>query len=333
MGPHCSTVCSKIMTDKLPPSLLFYDFNSNVKYKYSSINFLARKFRSNLKYPPECDVETMEVIVHLWCINSMTTSKWQHFSRRLKNKIIHDFLNTLYCTSHAFDEIFVLLFTNSKSRSFLLGNQGQQIPPDGLRNIVDDILMYSSFAGLKYNTLINEQNSLEAIVDFPLKSFSLCPCTKRPLYVAIYLSRPDIVHLLLKNGARIPYEDVCNCMGDLRHPLRNVMDILKVTYDRKIEDDSSKSIAVRTEKNVLSLKLILVDVNHSSSLWTNIWDIVCKLTETENYENIPSLKHIARTKIRHIIRGNACFCHPRIWEVLCLPQTLISYMNLDEYLV
>lgn len=333
MGSYCSTASSKIVTANLPPSLLFSDFCGSVKQKNTIGNLLTRKFRSHYNHPLECNVRTMEVFVHLWCVNCLSMSKWQNLGRRKRNQLIRDFLNTLYCTSHAFDEIFLLLFTNSKSRSFILGNHEHQMASsNGLRDIVEDILKYSASASLKYGAEINGRKCLEGIVDYPLKSFSLCPCTKRPLYVAMYLSRPDIVQLLLKNGARIPYEDVCKCMEDLRHPLRNVMDVLKVTYESKIKngDDFSQSINDRTAKNILSLKLILVDVSHHSVLWTNIWDILNILTESESRENIPSLKHIARTRIRDMMRKSAYFCHPHIWELLCLPQTLASYMNLEE---
>lgn len=316
MGPSSSKIDS--------PSLFGSDFDG-IDYINSS------NAASNLEFPSECDVDTMEVIIHLYSINSFSRSKWEKFSRRLKNRVIHDFLNTLYCTSHAFDEIFLLLFTNAKSRNLLSGSR-DRITTSALRSVVEDILMYSSSAGLKYHTQTKaRQRCLERMVDYPLKTFSLCPCTRRPLYVAMYLSRPDVVHLLLKNGARIPYEDVCDCMEEARHPLRNVMGVLKVSHEatNDAEDDFTKS--ARSKKNILSLKLILVDVNHSSAIWTNILDTLEHLTETERQDNIPSLKHIVRANIRNIMRDNPCFCDPHVWEKLYLPKTLISYMNLEEY--
>lgn len=330
MGSYYSTACNKFVQEKLPTtSTLFSDFCENIKHSCRKDKVLADRFKSNLNYPLECDVETMETIVQLWCINCLSTAKWQNFNRTLKNQLIHDFLNTLYCTSHAFDEIFLLLFTNAKSRSFIFENSGE-LASSGIRSIVKEVLQYSSCAGLKYVSHSKGQKRLENIVDFPLKTFSLCPCTRRPLYVAMYLSRPDVVQLLLKCGARIPYEDVCRCMEDSRHPLQNVMDILKVTCDSKADEILIKSQADRAKRNILSLKLVLVDLKHHTALWINICDTLKCLSGTENV-SIPSLKHICRTQIRQNMRNSPFFNHPHVWKILCLPQTLISYMSLDDF--
>ncbi|KFM81200.1 hypothetical protein X975_10419, partial [Stegodyphus mimosarum] len=306
-------------------SLFFSDFFLMFKQKCHNRNSFAKNIKDQ-NLPFGYDTETMETIVHLWFVNGLHAAKWQRLKESLKNRLMRDFLDTLYCTSQAFDELFLLLFANAKSRCFIMGRNNQiGMSSEELQMIVEDILKFSSVCELKYFHIVNGQTQVENLVDFPLKTFSLCPCTRRPLYVAMYLSRPDIVYLLLKNGARIPYEDVCICTAALHHPLKNVMDVIRVHFDGVTDSNIH-----RRERNAMSLKLLLIDLSHYSHLWNEVWELYQELSGNPATDIIPSLKHICRAEIRQKIRESRHLCQPSAWDNLKLPNILIAYINIDE---
>ncbi|GIY65058.1 ANK_REP_REGION domain-containing protein [Caerostris extrusa] len=106
----------------------------------------------------------------------------------------------------------------------------------------------------------------------------------------MHLSRPDIVRLLLNCGARIPYEDACYCASDRRHPLKNVMDVMKAPMENSAHPRPLQFMVSHTERCAMSLRILLVDLSYTSPLWGNICETLGELTGEERLENIPSLK-------------------------------------------
>lgn len=302
-------------------------FNRRRRFQRDTFNF--KYFSRNLLYNTSCNNhDAIETFIYVWCENYSSKKFWPRMSEKSKIKAIQDMLNTLYCISYGFDAIFVLLFTNLKSRNLLLQSKTNMTATnENLFVILKDVFKYASMKGFKY---VNCQKE-EYFADFPLKSFGLCSCTKRPLYVATYMGRPDVVHILLTHGATIHYDDVCNCGQIHVHPLINVMRFLNAySQSRSKITEISQAIRQREEKDVLSLRMLLVDIPHSNELWTPVREQLLQLNETST-EIFPSLKHISRTKIRDYVR-KGCYstCDSRVIEKLSLPKILKSYLNMEH---
>lgn len=245
---------------------------------------------------------------------------------------MQDFIDTLYCTSNSFDEIFMLFFINAKSRYFMFGhNKKLGLSSQDLRDLAEDILRYASIADIKYCHRMGRQTKPENLIDFPLKTFSLCPCTRRPLYVAMYLSRPDIVRLLLNCGARIPYEDVCICTEQLRHPLRNVMDVMKAPLEATNSTSGSNIMTNHRERCIVSLRTLLVDMCYTTDLCKQVQKVLGEISGCGDMtEQIPTLKGITRTQIRLWMKSNRSICMAEAFEDLTLPKSLVTYLNIEE---
>ncbi|KAF8796241.1 hypothetical protein HNY73_000648 [Argiope bruennichi] len=312
---------------KIDSHLLFSDFCKIVKSNNGRT--FIQKLKLEKKLPSAS--ATMYTLIHLWYMNCLSKAKWHSLMPHFRNRVMQDFIDTLYCTSNSFDEIFLLLFTNAKSRYFILGQNKQLgLSSKHLRSLAEDILKFASSAQLQYSHRKNNQKFLENLVDFPLKTFSLCPCTRRPLYVAMYLGRPDIVRLLLNCGARIPYEDVCHCANDQRHPLKNVMDVMKAPLGASVAPKSQQSMTSHTERCAMVLRVLLVDLSYLNPLWNKVCEALDDMTGQETTANIPSLKHLSRSKIRCVMKKAGSFYERHLVEKLGLPTVLVDYLNIDE---
>ncbi|KAG8189105.1 hypothetical protein JTE90_028648 [Oedothorax gibbosus] len=325
MGSQHSLTYIAFKSDEIP--LLFSDLHKALKKKKDYRHF-ARKIKLDCnRYSV---TPTMSSLVHLWYVSYLSRTKCHSLLPHLRDRMIRDFINTLYCTSSSFDEIFLLLFTNAKSRYMLEQNRDLGLSSEDLKRLAEDFLRYASTAGLQFYVHKNQQKSLENLVDYPLKTFSLCPCTKRPLYVALYLRRPDTVRLLLNCGARIPYEDICNCNGrNAGHPLQNVLDIMKAPIKNSIASDTLDMLVYR-ERCVESLNILLVDMSYTSPLWSKLYVTLGELKGQECEIKFPSLKHISRAYIRLLLRNSRSLPQLECLAKLGLPHVLVSYLYIDD---
>ncbi|GFU07088.1 uncharacterized protein NPIL_135991 [Nephila pilipes] len=311
---------------KLETILFFSDFCKIIKGNNGRA--FLRKLKLEKKFPSA--TATMETLVHLWYMNCLSKAKWHCLVPHFRNRVMQDFIDTLYCTSNSFDEIFLLLFTNVKSRYFILGpNKQLALSSKHLQCLAEDILKYASLVGLQYYHRKDNERYLENLIDFPLKSFSLCPCTRRPLYVAMYLSRPDVVRLLLNCGARIPYEDACYCANDQRHPLKNVMDVMKapMTYSVK---PKSLQLTSHADRCAMSLRILLVDLSYTNPLWKKVCETLGEITGQGFSQSVPTLKHISRATVRSLMKNKRSFFDQNRIESLGLPKILVDYLNIDD---
>ncbi|GFY79354.1 uncharacterized protein TNIN_236461 [Trichonephila inaurata madagascariensis] len=312
---------------KLETIQFFSDFCKIIKGNKGRA--FLKKLNLEKKFP--FATATMETLVHLWYMNCLSKTKWHSLVPQFRNRVMQDFIDTLYCTSNSFDEIFLLLFTTAKSRYFILGQSKQLgLSSKHLQSLAEDILKYASLTGLQYYHRKENERYLENLIDFPLKTFSLCPCTRRPLYVSMYLSRPDIVRLLLNCGARIPYEDICYCANDQRHPLKNVIDVMKAPMQFHVTPNSVKKFTVHAERCVMSLRILLVDLSYTNPLWKKVCETLGEITGQEILDNVPTLKHISRATIRSLMKNKRSFFDQCRIESLGLPNVLVDYLNIDE---
>lgn len=315
---------------KMDTILFFSDFHNTLKG--SSDRSFVRKL--GLDLPSRPDFETMDTLIQLWWVNCLSKSKWNNMLPMLRNRVMQDFIDTLYCTSNAFDEIFMLFFVSAKSRYFMLGKDKKLgLSSQDLLTLAEDVLKYASIADVKYCHRNGSKMTLENLIDYPLKTFSLCPCTRRPLYVAMYLGRPDIVRLLLNCGARIPYEDVCVCTEDRRHPLRNVMEVMKAPLEALSDDSASHLVVTHRKRCVASLRTLLVDTCYTTDLNQQVRMVLKEISVDDDMtERIPTLKRIARSQIRLLMKSNRSLSMEEAFEDLVLPKSLITYLNIEEQL-
>lgn len=329
MGSQHSLTYIAFKSDEVP--LLFSDFHKALKKKRDYTHFIRKLKLDCNRYSV---TPTMSCLIHLWYISYLSRTKCHSLLPQLRDHMIRDFIDTLYCTSSSFDEIFLPLFTNAKSRYMLEQNRELGLSSNDLKQLAEDFLRYASTAGLQYFVHKNQQRSLENLIDYPLKSFSLCPCTKRPLYVAMYLRRPDIVRLLLNCGARIPYEDVCNCrMSNLSHPLRNVLDVMKAPMKTSSDSNILVKMVGHRERCVGTLKVLLVDLSYTNPLWNTVCRALDELVGQDVEARIPSLKHISRAQIRLLLRNKRSLSQLGSLKTLGLPEVLISYLYIDENVI